>query len=138
MDGRKYLLQIRNTQVRIEIAKNELAEISAMLGVHSPQLDKIGSAPRNSYIQDNTQLILTLSEKKEKLENEIIDYLNTVAQVKDTLLQLKNPLEIEVLHRRYFLNQHFLRMADDLGYTEKYLVKVHLQGLKNIEDILNK
>lgn len=132
------MMQIRNIQVRIDITRNELADISAMLGVHSPEIGKVGSAPRNSYVRDKTQLILTLSEKREELEKEIIDYLNKVSEVKDTILQLQNPLEVEVLHRRYFLNQHFTRMSDDLGYTEKYLVKVHLQALKEIEEIINK
>lgn len=120
----------------MSIARNELEEVKAMLGIHSPELGKIGAAPRNSYVQDKTQLILTLSEKQEKLEQEIIDYLDKVAEVKETLLQLTNPLEIEVLHRRYFLNQHFLQMGDELGYTEKYLANVHQQAIKDIEQFI--
>ena len=130
------MMQIRICQVRMSVARNELEEVKAMLGIHSPELGKIGTAPRNSYVKDKTQLILTLSEKQEKLEQEIIDYLDKVAEVKETLLQLTNPLEIEVLHRRYFLNQHFLQMGDELGYTEKYLANVHQQALKDIEQFI--
>lgn len=136
MNAKEYLEQIQINRVRIEMCRYEIEEMGALLGVHSPNLDKVGSAPRNSYVADRTNLILKVSERQEQLEKEIIGYIELERQAKEKLKLLTNPREVEVLFRKYFLFQTYTEIADIMKYSDRALIYIHNRGIEHLQEVL--
>lgn len=118
------------------MCRYEIEEMESLLGIHSPALDKVGVAPRNSYTSDKTQLILKVSERKEQLEKEILNYIEYEKEAKDKLTQLRNPNEVEVLFRKYFQMQTYTEIALAMNYTERALMYIHNAGISHLEEML--
>lgn len=127
-------MQIRNIQVKVNIIRNEIEVIKAKLGYQSPGFDSIGSHPKNSYVEDKTtRLVLRLSEKQKELEEELIKLEEKKAEIKTVLFQLDNPLEIDVLYRRYFQMQKWDDISESLLYNKRWIIRLHDSGVKKIE-----
>lgn len=139
MTGKEYLMQIRNIQVKVNIIRNEIEVIKAKLGYQSPGFDSIGSHPKNSYVEDKTtRLVLRLSEKQKELEEELIRLEEKKAEIKAVLFQLDNPLEIEVLYRRYFLCEKWDEIRDGISFADRQPFRIHDSGIEKIEKIIKK
>lgn len=136
MNAKEYLEQIRQNKVRIKMCRYELEEMESLLGVHSPNLDKVGAPPRNSYVADKTQLILKVTERQEQLEKEIIGYIETEKQAKEKLKLLTDPREVEVLFRKYFLFQSYTEMSQAMQYTDRALIYIHNRGIEHLQKVL--
>lgn len=137
MTGKEYLMQIRNIQVKVNIIRNEIEVIKAKLGYQSPGFDSIGSHPKNSYVEDKTtRLVLRLSEKQKELEEELIKLEEKKTEIKAVLFQLENPLEIEVLYRRYFLCEKWDDIALFAHYSVSYIKKTGDNGCLKIDKLI--
>lgn len=134
MDAKKYLEQIRANRIRIEMCRCEIEEMDALLGIHSPNLDKVGIPPRNSYVADRTQLILKVTERQEQLQREIIGYIEQEQEAKEKLKRLANPIEVEVLFRRYVLCQSYTQIANIMKYTVRALSYIHDKGIRHLQE----
>lgn len=137
MNGKEYLEQIKNVDIRIQLIHNEIEELQAMLEYQGINYDHIGSSPKNSYKEDKrTMFIYELMKKHNELVEQYSLLVNTKESVRKVITQLENPKEIEVLFRRYFMFQKISNISHDMHYSKAQVYRLLEEGEQNIEKIL--
>lgn len=137
MTGKQYLQQIREIDTKVRILREEIEIIKAKLGYQSPSFDSVGGHPKNTYVEDNTvRLLFRLSEKEKELSEELIKLEEKKAEIKAVLFQLDNPVEIEVLYRRYFKLEKWDEIAEGMNYSRMQIARINTDGMYHLEKML--
>nr|DAU66737.1 MAG TPA: Protein of unknown function (DUF1492) [Caudoviricetes sp.] len=130
MTAKQYLSQIRILDTKINIKTQELKELRCKIeGLSSLVLmaDKVQSSPIHDKISGDIAKLLELeaqivceNKELEKLKHKII---NEIAE-------LKNPLFIKILFKRYVEFKSLERIAADLNYSYIHIRREHGYALE--------
>ena len=132
MDTKQYLQQISRLDRMIN---NKLAEISQLrelaMSVSAvkneervqtkPKFDKIGTA----YCK-----IEEMEEKLDKLIDEFVDKKNLIISQID---KIENETYYEILFARYIEKKTFEKIADELTYSWRQVIRIHGRALQEFE-----
>ena len=132
MDTKQYLQQISRLDRMIN---NKLAEISQLRELAmsvsavkneervqtTPNFDKIGAA----YCK-----IEEMEEKLDKLIDEFVDKKNLIISQID---KIENETYYEILFARYIEKKTFEKIADELTYSWRQVIRLHGRALQEFE-----
>ena len=132
MDTKQYLQQISRLDRMIN---NKLAEISQLRELAmsvsavkneervqtTPNFDKIGTA----YCK-----IAEMEEKLDKLIDEFVDKKNLIISQID---KIENETYYEILFARYIEKKTFEKIADELTYSWRQVIRIHGRALQEFE-----
>ena len=132
MDTKQYLQQISRLDRMIN---NKLAEISQLRELAmsvsaikneervqtTPNFDKIGTA----YCK-----IEEMEEKLDKLIDEYVDKKNLIISQID---KIENETYYEILFARYIEKKTFEKIADELTYSWRQIIRLHGRALQEFE-----
>ena len=132
MDTKQYLQQISRLDRMIN---NKLAEISQLRELAmsvsavkneervqtTPNFDKIG----NSYCK-----IEAMEEKLDKLIDEFVDKKNLIISQID---KIENETYYEILFARYIEKKTFEKIADEMAYSWRQIIRLHGGALQEFE-----
>ena len=132
MDTKKYLNQISRLDRMIQ---NKLAEISQLRELamsvsavkneervqNTPNFDKIGTA----YCK-----IEEMEEKLDKLIDEYVDKKNLIISQID---KIDNEAYYEILFARYIEKKTFEKIADEMTYSWRQVIRLHGRALQEFE-----
>ena len=132
MDTKQYLQQISRLDRMIN---NKLAEISQLRELAmsvsavkneervqtTPNFDKIGTA----YCK-----IEEMEEKLDKLIDEFVDKKNLIISQID---KIENETYYEILFARYIEKKTFEKIADELTYSWRQVIRIHGRALQEFE-----
>ena len=132
MDTKQYLQQISRLDRMIN---NKLAEISQLRELAmsvsaikneervqtTPNFDKIGTA----YCK-----IEEMEEKLDKLIDEFVDKKNLIISQID---KIENETYYEILFARYIEKKTFEKIADELTYSWRQIIRLHGRALQEFE-----
>lgn len=132
MDTKQYLNQISRLDRMIQ---NKLAEISQLRELAmsisavkneervqtTPNFDKIGTA----YCK-----IEEMEEKLDKLIDEYVDKKNLIISQID---KIENETYYEILFARYIEKKTFEKIADELTYSWRQIIRLHGRALQEFE-----
>lgn len=132
MTANKYLLQIRDLEIRIDrltdaIKQRPLPGISGT-DFKAPRVDSYPGDKIGSYAAWHSDLSQDLYEKLaayKKLRNEAIQRIN----------RLENGDQVDILMRRYVLYQTWGRIADETNYTKRHVFRLRNQALTAFEEV---
>lgn len=134
MDTKQYLQQISRLD---RLINNKLSEISQLrelaYGISAatneervqttPNFDKIGTA----YCK-----IEEMEEKLDKLIDEYIDKKNLIISQID---KIENEIYYEILFARYIEKKTFEKIADEMTYSWRQIIRIHGRALQEFERI---
>lgn len=134
MDTKQYLQQISRLDRMIQ---NKLSEISQLRELAmsvsavkneervqtTPNFDKIGTA----YCK-----IEEMEEKLDKLIDEFVDKKNLIISQID---KIENETYYEILFARYIEKKTFEKIADELTYSWRQVIRLHGRALQEFERV---
>nr|DAH61772.1 MAG TPA: Sigma-70, region 4 [Caudoviricetes sp.] len=129
-EKKHYLMGYRRHGRRIKRIEAEIQEIRSMKMY--PSLDNDGM-PHSHGQGDLSGYAAELREKEEEL------YLEGVRQVKEykdiswKIQQLKSEDERDVLFYSYIKGFRFWQIAQELGYSERHIHRIHGRALENLK-----
>lgn len=134
--AKEYLLNIERLDAQINVRLSEKDDLKEKLTHITPTLspDK-GSGGGGT--QDKVAGIIARMIDLESKINADIDRLADQKQEALALLdKMENPTYMTVLHRRYFLHETFERIAIDMNYSWRWVIKLHGRALQAFDKLL--
>ena len=137
METKQYLSQISRLDRMI---KNKISEISQLRELlmsvsavsvdekvqTSPNFDKIGSSfCKISEMEDNLNLLIDEYVKK---KNEIISQIESI----------EDEISYEILFARYIEKKTFEKIADEMMYSWRQIIRLHGKALQEFEKMYGK
>ena len=130
--AKEYLLQVRRKEAiisRLHCDKENLHEILYSIGgaeegvkVQTPRnYDRFGS------------VYAKIDEKDNLIAKKLEELIEFKVKVSDEISTLTNPRYIEILHKRYICFHSFEQIAVDMGYSYRYVTKMHGYALLEFE-----
>lgn len=127
-------LQLLDTVINQKIRElSDLRNISTCVAGFDPTRERVQSSGSGdaSFVAPVLRIIT--------LEQEINEEIDTFVDEKHKIIQaiqkLDNPLQMEVLYRRYVEYQSFERIAAEMNIVQQHAFVLHRKGLKALEEI---
>lgn len=134
MNAQEYLSQIRSINLKIQAINEEIAEIRAALGVQAIDYSKV---PGSISGTDKTfKLICDLIDKQDELMEKYISLLDKKQEILSILYRLPKHIYAELLYKRYFEYKKWIEIADEMGYSEEHIKRLHRVCLDEVEKML--
>ena len=132
-EAREYLKQISVMRRRIAQAKDELAKLEALKYSISPVVSDSsgGGSPKPDKLE---RAIVTAVAAEERLEQEVIEYLDMLDEIKETIKSLPNQDHADILLLKY-VNGYTLRQCGrQMHYSERQAQRLHGYALKDLNE----
>lgn len=137
MNAKEYLQQLDKIDFLIESKKNEIEQLRAKLfGGMSYESD--GSKKASSDINKNEKIIIKIIELEEELNKQLGELIDAKKKTIKVVDQLQDINEVKVIYLRYFQQYRWSRIQIELNYSKSHLMRVHMNALKNLNEILEK
>ncbi len=96
-----------------------------------------GERVQNSGSDDKmADMVIRLIEQQEKINRNIDKYINMRANIHEVLSLLDNGDHIRLLYKRYFEYKSWEVIAYEMGYTYRWVTKIHGNALTELDKIL--
>lgn len=126
------LWSYRDMRERALMAKRALEEIEATIDSISIDYakDRVTSSPVSpDRIGDLIDKLSALRREYIEQAHEFVDVANEVRRL---INGVSDPRFHELLCRRYLFNQRWERIAVDMGYDFRYILKLHVRALEQV------
>ena len=133
MTAKSYLNQIKHMDAKIARRKLELFELRDQLGslrAIDYSADKVQGGNRQDRNADLLEKIERLSAEIEKETEELIGVRYKILQ---EIEQLENGIYTELLYKRYLESKSMAQIAQEMGYAEGYIRRMHGLALTDFE-----
>lgn len=133
VSAKEYLMQVRAKKTAIRNLQRDLVHLKEMM------YSLGGGGSENERVQttkniDKFGTIYSKIDEKEKLiVQKMREYIDFEVQVSEEIGMIQNPSYVEVLHKKYIMNESFDQIADNMGYSKRYVLKVHGQALEEFQ-----
>lgn len=127
---KEYLKQYRKNKKRIKRIESEIEEIRSMKMYPSMNNDGM---PHGSNQSDLSSYAAILQEREDELYEEGVKRVETYKDIECKINQLTNPEEKDVLFYIYIKGLDFWEIGQILGYSERWIHKLHGDALKKIQ-----
>lgn len=124
MTAKEYLLQVRRKEAvisRLKCDKRNLREILVSLG-GTVDGDKVQTSAGHDKFGN---VFAKIDEKESLLAEKLEELVDFKVMVSDEISGLSNPRYIDILYKRYIQFQSFEQIAVDMGYSYRYVIKMH-------------
>lgn len=124
MTAKEYLQQVKQKKAIIKNLRRDKESITEMLF-------SLGGAGEGERVQSSRNmdkfgtLYGRIDEMERKIDAELASLVEFELVVSSQINNLKNEKNIEVLHRRYLGLQSWEIIADDMGYSVRYILRLH-------------
>lgn len=132
MTAKEYLNSIRNMTLKINQKKRELDDLRAQ----TPGMTGTASGERVQSSRSNDPVGIyaaKIADLEEKIEREKADMIEKRHVIINQIQEIENPVFVDILFRRYVLNQRFDQIADDMGYSVRHIIRMHGHALQMFE-----
>lgn len=131
MTAKEYLRQAYIIDRKIKLGAEKLAEMRAALYGRGVSCENDGSKHvRRGNGFENA--LLRVMEQEERLDAEIDQLTAKRAEIEKTIAAVPDPVQREVLTRRYLLYQKWEDIAEAMNYSERHIRRLHGYALKNM------
>ena len=131
----EYLSQIRQIDIKIKLAKEQLEEYKELsCSARSPQFDSTGSGTSSSYCTNANfvGLLHTIDELEEKLCQKIEQMLKLKIQIINLIYTLEDQDEIYILKMIYLKNSSFSKLSEEFSVDESTIRRWHKNALNKL------
>lgn len=127
---KEYLKQYRKHKKRIKRIESEIEEIRSMKMYPSMNNDGM---PHGSNQSDLSSYAAILQEREDELYEEGVKQVETYKDIECKINQLTKQEEKDVLFYIYIKGLDFWEIGQILGYSERWIHKLHGDALKKIQ-----
>nr|DAG54924.1 MAG TPA: Protein of unknown function (DUF1492) [Caudoviricetes sp.] len=134
MTTRQYLNQIEkyDNLIHNKIIEEEQLNILSMSVKSAPIGEKVQTSSKQDPMGDMVAKIIDLREEISKMAT---DFLEQKQEIIRTIEKVEDPILYDVLFKRYVEYKTLLSIADELGYSEVTIKRLHLKAIKAIKNI---
>ena len=134
MTTRQYLSQIEkyDNLIHNKIIEEEQLNILSMSVKSAPIGEKVQTSSKQDPMGDMVAKIIDLREEISKMAT---DFLEQKQEIIRTIEAVEDPILYDVLFKRYVEYKTLLNIADELGYSEVTIKRLHLKAVKAIKNI---
>nr|DAG73424.1 MAG TPA: Protein of unknown function (DUF1492) [Caudoviricetes sp.] len=134
MTTRQYLSQIEkyDNLIHNKIIEEEQLNILSMSVKSVPIGEKVQTSSKQDPMGDMVAKIIDLREEISKMAT---DFLEQKQEIIRTIETVEDPILYDVLFKRYVEYKTLLNIADELGYSEVTIKRLHLKAVKAIKNI---
>ncbi len=126
---KEFLWSYRNSVRRLERINAEIEEIRAMrMGVSAGT----GGTGRRGWKNDLSAYAAQLDSLERGLDEEKVVLLDTYIRIKAAIDNLKDARERDVLFYRYIKGFSWWKIADEMEYTERWIMELHGRALEGL------
>jgi DNA-directed RNA polymerase specialized sigma subunit len=136
MDAEKYLNQVKKLD---ELIDAKLAErerlISIATDISARPLDGMPFNNTGVVSQKMQNAVINLVMLEQELDKLIDNYVDYKQQVVSALEKL-SANEYGVLHRYYIRYMTLEKIAEDMGYSVRQIIRIRKKSLQNLEEVI--
>jgi hypothetical protein len=136
MTAKEYLNQVRNLESKMKILKEEIDTLREM--VVSTGAIQQGERVLSSGTQDKmAETICKINEKECEWNDLMREFALARANVIINIQKLNNPEYEQILYKRYCQSKKWEEIALDMGYSYRWILKLHGRALEEFRKITN-
>lgn len=133
--AKEYLQQVKKAKLHIDSLKEEIEtmkELAVSMGAIS-QNEKVMS----SVSQDKmANIICNIEERMAELKDKVTEYIKLRTEVMVVISKVSNDDYQQILYKRYCQMEKWEKIALEMSYSCRWVVKLHGYALKEIEEII--
>ena len=131
MDNYEYLKQAVTLDRKIKLDMDKITAMRATLQGRAISYESDGTkhTPNGNSIEN---ALVKVIDYEIKLDEEINTLINLKKEIEGTINNLNNPNEVEVLTRRYILNEKWEDIAKKMYFDVGWVYKLHRKGLQHL------
>ena len=76
-----------------------------------------------------------LLDVEEDLYYLVIKYIDKIKEVSGLLDSVSDPLIYDIMHKRYIQGKKVKEIAEEMGFTERWVLELHREGLSCIKSL---
>lgn len=136
MKAKEYLQGIKRLDRLIESLTSEYVAMRSLALKTTACND--GERVQSSGSQDKmADAVIRLIKQQEKINKSIDRYINMRANIHEVICMLDDPNHITILYKRYFEYKSWEQIAYEMGYTYRWVTKIHGNALTELDKILD-
>ena len=126
----KYLKKVSMMKKRLLLVEDELEVVNGLLTkvTSGPLQQDVVMTSRDLTKQEN--LIVELSELKDKYNNMFEEYKVAREEVVGKILELENPVYSIILYYRFIEEKKFDEISERIGYTYRWTQELYQRSVK--------
>lgn len=134
MDTKQYLGQISRLDKMIKNKMTELAEFKELAYGLSAinNEERVQSTPDFDKMSGKIAKIVDMENKIDSLIDEYVDKKNLIVSQIDSI---ENETYYEILFSRYIAKKTFEKIADEMSYSWRQIIRLHGRALQEFEKI---
>lgn len=128
MKAQRMMQDLQRTRAKVVLKEAMLDEWNARATSVSVRLDpnKVQGSGKRKGLDD---LVVSIADLCAELEVDIFELRKKEKSAMDVLDAMKNPMHMKVLYHRYFFNQSYEKIADEIGYSKRQIERFHGDAL---------
>jgi hypothetical protein len=132
MDTKQYLGQISRLDKMIKNKMTELAEFKELAYGLSAinNEERVQSTPDFDKMSGKIAKIVDMENKIDSLIDEYVDKKNLIVSQIDSI---ENETYYEILFSRYIAKKNFEKIADEMSYSWRQIIRLHGRALQDFE-----
>jgi hypothetical protein len=136
MSAKEYLQGIKKLDSLINSLTEEYETMRSLALKVTASND--GERVQNSGDQDKMgNMVIRLIEQQEKINRNIDKYIDMRRSIHEVICTLDNGDHIALLYKRYFEYKSWEVIAYEMGYTYRWVTKLHGNALRELDNILD-
>lgn len=137
-EAKEYLMSIALLDAKIDARVSEMDDLKERLlhitATLSPDKGGGGGGTQDKMAGTMARIVDLQRQINADIDG-LVDRKNAAMQLLDCM---KNPVNMTVLHRRYFLHHTFERIANEMNYSLRGIHKIHGRALQEYGRIMEK
>lgn len=132
MEVKRYLSQINTYNRKIQNKLSEIYQLKLMvygISTSGSDGDRVKSSSDQDKLGASVAKIIDLERETDALVDKYIDARNTIIKQVDSISDIDSTL-YHILAQRYISNKTFEDIADDLGYSVRQTLRLHVVALE--------
>ena len=138
MSAKEYLQQAERIDRLVKSKTDQLARLEALAVSATPRYSDTGKSAHDdshgSKLENQVIGIVELKDSIRKRANELIKVRKNISETIDRVGSLTHQY---ILEERYLNYKNWDSLCDITGFSKDYLYKLHREGLRMVESILN-
>ena len=135
-DVKRYLQQIRLYDSRINAKLAERDRLKDMLTKITPTLRDDAVSGGNGSQDRLSDAVAKIVDLEAEIDREVDAFLDARQTVSKTLDKIDDTNQFNILHQRYVQGKTLEQVADNMGYTYRWICSMHGRALQTVEKIL--
>ena len=137
MRAKQYLSQYRRCKKKIARLEEQIQALAELCsGIAAPQID--GDRVQSSHNPDRMgEVIAKKSDLEAELMDEVVNAIDIMNEVTDTINEVENVDYQTLLEKRYIGFKTWEVIADEMHFSARWVLTMHGRALWEVEKIIN-